>query len=58
MPITRNCDICRVQDNKEVPAIYDAKTKRGPWGYLCQNHMDTEGHPGYKTMATKLSEVK
>jgi len=58
MPIIRNCDICKHKDNKEVPAIYDAKTKMGSWGYLCEEHMESDGHPGYKSIATKLDEVK
>lgn len=27
-----NCDICG------APAHYDAKTKHGPWAYLCVEH--------------------
>lgn len=27
-----NCDICGEQ------AHYDAKTRQGPWGYLCEAH--------------------
>lgn len=27
-----NCDVCRAK-----PAAYDAKTKSGPWGNLCED---------------------
>jgi hypothetical protein len=30
----RDCDICG------EPAKYDAKTRGGPWAYLCQEHYD------------------
>ena len=36
---TPKCDLC--QDGTE--AVYDAKTKMGPWGYLCQAHFDKYG---------------
>lgn len=57
MPLKRDCDICKMFSTK-TPALYDAKTLAGPWAYLCQHHMDTEGHPNYKSIAKKLSEVK
>jgi hypothetical protein len=25
-----------------TPALYDAKSRRGPWGYMCQTHFDSE----------------
>jgi len=31
------CDICK-QNGDEVAASYDAKTKFGIWGYLCEDH--------------------
>ena len=32
-----DCDICG------EPARYDAKTKQGPWGYLCPDHFSSMG---------------
>lgn len=29
------CDVCGGK-GLMVPAVYDAKTKRGPWAYLCE----------------------
>lgn len=29
-----NCDLCE----QPTPAEYDAKTKLGPWAYLCHHH--------------------
>lgn len=34
--------ICDVPGCEE-PAEYDAKTRRGPWGYFCQTHFDQFG---------------
>lgn len=31
------CDLCG------APARYDAKTKQGPWGYLCQDDFENHG---------------
>lgn len=33
------CDLCR----DGTPAAYDAKTRGGPWAYLCESHMTTRG---------------
>lgn len=33
-----NCDICKCQ-----PASYDAKTKDGPWGNLCEDDFKKHG---------------
>lgn len=35
--IKQKCDFC------DSPAIYDAKTKLGPWANVCQRHFDTYG---------------
>jgi len=37
-----NCDFCTAEGVTE-PAEYDGKTKRGPWGYMCQQHFDQYG---------------
>lgn len=39
-----DCDLCETQGVKRM-ALYDAKTKGGPWAYLCQDHFDRIG-PG------------
>jgi hypothetical protein len=57
MAITRDCDLHK-QQGETVPATYDAKTKRGPWAYLCDEHMKTDAHPTYLKGATKLADVK
>lgn len=33
--IKQKCDFC------SKPAIYDAKTRYGPWAYMCAEHFDT-----------------
>ena len=45
-PLSRrpDCDVCEAGGVKR-PALYDAKTKHGPWAYLCQEHFDRIG-PG------------
>lgn len=55
--LIRDCNICELK-GKKVRATYDAKTKRGPWAYLCDEHMESDAHPGYRAAATKLSEVR
>jgi hypothetical protein len=37
-----NCDLCS-EAGTTTPAGYDAKTKRGPWGYLCEGHYKIHG---------------
>lgn len=39
-----NCDVCS-QAGRQVPAEFDAKTKFGPWAYLCRKHFQAVG-PG------------
>lgn len=37
------CDIHKLDKGVAgVPAVYDAKTKRGPWAYMCQECFDKE----------------
>lgn len=57
MAIKRDCDICKSQGTI-TPATYDAKTNRGPWAYMCDEHMETHAHKGFLKAATKLSEAK
>jgi hypothetical protein len=38
IPRAVKCDICMDEDAK-----YDGKTKRGPWGYMCQGCFDIHG---------------
>lgn len=35
--IKQKCDFC------EAAAIYDGKTRYGPWAYMCQKHFDFVG---------------
>lgn len=37
-----DCDVCALEGSI-VPAVYDAKTKRGPWAYLCEEHFASHG---------------
>ena len=48
--LNRYCDICAAL-NKQVPAIYDAKTTMGPWAYVCEEHfkLDCYTHPSMST---------
>lgn len=32
------CDFCGSEE-----ALYDGKTKHGPWAYMCQKHFDRFG---------------
>lgn len=36
------CDLCRLQ-GKQVEAQFDAKTKMGPWAYMCLAHYKVAG---------------
>lgn len=44
--IKQKCDFC------DSPAVYDAKTKLGPWAFVCQQHFTTYGvkHEGMYTV--------
>jgi len=35
------CDICIIEGNK-ILAAYDARTKMGPWGNVCEHHFGTD----------------
>lgn len=35
------CDICKYESNRNVPAVYDAKTTNGPWANLCEVHFQS-----------------
>ena len=40
------CDLCKYEDGKAgVTAVYDGKTNRGPWAYMCEKHWMLAG-PG------------
>ena len=36
------CDLC-TQEGETSEALYDGKTRQGPWGYMCQAHFDRLG---------------
>lgn len=58
MAITRSCNICAMQHPPiDRPATTDAKTKMGPWAYLCDEHVKSHAIEDTK-LHTKLSEVK
>lgn len=39
-----DCDICKYDlDKLGVPAVYDGKTNRGPWAYMCEKHFKSDG---------------
>lgn len=53
--IKAKCDFCK------NPAIYDAKTVFGPWGYLCETCFETRaiGIPGtFTRIANSILETK
>lgn len=51
LKVVRNCQL----DHKTpTPALWDAKTKMGPWAYLCGPHFKLVAHPTYAGVATKL----
>ncbi len=38
------CDLCKLAGiNPPHPAAYDAATRQGPWGYLCEQHFTDHG---------------
>lgn len=37
-----DCDVCKMKNVKRE-AHYDAKTKMGSWGYLCEEHFGEMG---------------
>lgn len=37
-----DCDYCLTYRRK-VPALYDGKTKSGPWAYMCKRHFGAYG---------------
>jgi hypothetical protein len=37
-----DCDICRMIEGTSIPAIADARTDGGRWGYVCAEHFVTE----------------
>jgi hypothetical protein len=38
-----DCDVCRHTYGRLTLALYDGKTKHGPWAYMCQEHFDLLG---------------
>jgi hypothetical protein len=40
-----NCDFCDLEDGIQKPALYDGKTKSGPWGNMCEDHLVKHGYP-------------
>ena len=50
--IKQKCDFC------ENLAIYDGKTKMGPWAFMCEEHYKLYGIPGVEGMTTRLEEKK
>ena len=39
VPVLPPCDFC----TDGTKATYDAKTKQGPWAYLCEDHYQRVG---------------
>jgi len=37
------CDFCRYEDGVENPALYDGRTVKGRWSYMCQKHFQKYG---------------
>ncbi len=37
--LKRACNLCELEKKLNVPATYDAKTKMGPWAYVCDDHL-------------------
>jgi hypothetical protein len=38
-----SCDFCK-QEGKTTEAVYDAKSKMGPWGYMCEPHFQKHAY--------------
>lgn len=42
--VAPKCDLC------DMPAKYDAKTKDGPWAYMCEEHY--QSHRAFDVLGT------
>lgn len=45
---------CQFEHELPTPAIWDAKSIRGPWAYMCATHFKLVASPAYAGAATKL----
>lgn len=54
--LKRACNLCELEGKLQVPATYDAKTYRGPWAYVCDEHLKSHCVPNFQ-LRTQLSKV-
>lgn len=57
--IVRNCDLCTAI-GVTTPATVDAKTRMGPWAYMCDahNHAMGTGFAGYTNVLANIGKPK
>jgi hypothetical protein len=47
------CDLCGMELKVQRPALYDGKTKLGPWANMCEEHLITDGYPFSQGLTNK-----
>jgi hypothetical protein len=47
------CDLCGMELGVQRPALYDGKTKLGPWANMCEEHLITDGYPFSQGLTNK-----
>lgn len=55
--IKRDCQMTVHEGKPPVPAVYDAKTIWGPWGYLCDDCLTHYGVAGRRGLDLGLATV-
>jgi hypothetical protein len=53
-----DCDFCQFGESKTTPAVYDGKTKQGPWAFMCEAHFTSHGVGIGTGLGQKLILVK
>lgn len=55
--MAKTCDICKhvLMKPGKVPAVYDGKTVRGPWAFMCESCFKKYG-VGLPGQGKKLSD--
>lgn len=53
------CDICKHVDKSPapLPAIVDGPTLNGSWGYMCEQHYQTDARPMAELIGSHLVPV-
>lgn len=57
MTVTLNRD-CQFPHSEPTPATYDAKTYRGPWAYVCNDHLKEYCVPNLSLRTELVREIE